>query len=103
MNLPGRVGDSAIIGAGTYVDQRGGASAMGHGECIVKMGLARAVVDRLEPLSAQQAADELILEAKNGGCHCGVIVIDRSVDLGIAFNTKGMAYASIVDDRLQLY
>jgi beta-aspartyl-peptidase (threonine type) len=103
MNLPGRVGDSAIIGAGTYVDQRGGASAMGHGECIVKMGLARAVVDRLETLSARQAADELISEATNRGCHCGVVVIDRSVDLGIAFNTRGMAYASIRDDRMQLF
>jgi beta-aspartyl-peptidase (threonine type) len=103
MNLPGRVGDSAIIGAGTYVDGRGGASVMGHGECIMKMGLARAIVDRLGSLSAQQAADELISEATNCDCHCGVVVIDKSIDLGIAFNTRGMAYASIRDDRLQLF
>lgn len=103
MNLPGRVGDSAIIGVGTYVDSRGGASTMGHGECIMKMGLARTVIDRLEDLSAQEAADEVISEATNRGCHCGVIVIDRSVDVGIAFNTKGMAYASMRDDRLDLF
>ncbi len=103
MNLPGRVGDSAIIGAGTYVDWRGGASAMGHGECIMKMCLARAVVEKLEQLPAQEAADEAISEATSRGCQCGVIVVDRSENVGIAFNTKGMAYASIRDERLDLF
>jgi beta-aspartyl-peptidase (threonine type) len=100
MNLPGRVGDSAIIGAGTYVDRRGGASAMGHGECILKIGLARAAVENLEQSSAQEAAAAAISAATGCGCSSGVIVVDRSENVGIAFNTEGMAYASMCNGRL---
>jgi isoaspartyl peptidase/L-asparaginase-like protein (Ntn-hydrolase superfamily) len=76
---------------------------MGHGECIMTMGLARMVVDRLRGSSAQEAADGAISEATSQRCECGIIVIDRSGRIGIAFNTEGMAYASMQDDRLDSF
>src|SRR5206468_11031385 len=56
--LPGRVGDSPIVGAGLYAGPRGAVSATGFGEAILKRVLSKFVYDRMaEGLSAQRAAD----------------------------------------------
>ncbi len=90
--MPGRVGDSSIIGAGTYaVSKFGGASATGNGEQILRVGMTRTVVDLLQykKLSAQKAAEASIkvLGSVPKGMG-GVIVIDKNGTIGAAANEQ---------------
>jgi beta-aspartyl-peptidase (threonine type) len=95
--LPGRVGDSPIIGAGTYADDRGCAiSGTGVGEYFIRLSLAHSI-DQLcrAGQSPQSAADSLIhtdLPALPGG-EGGVIVIGRSGLPAWSNNTLGMFHA----------
>ena len=101
--LPGRVGDSCLIGCGLYADNDvGGVSATGHGESIIKVALSKAVCNYLEKgLTAQKAAEESIkmLEKKVNG-RGGVIVVDKRGGIGIAYNTPKMARAYIKEGML---
>lgn len=90
--LPGRVGDSPIIGAGTYASNRlGGASATGWGEQIMKVVLCKTALDLLEysRLGAQEACEAAIGrlgELKNG--LGGIILIDANGNVGAAANER---------------
>ncbi len=94
----GRVGDTPIIGAGTYADDAAGAvSCTGHGEDIVRVVLARACCERMaRGMSAQQAADASIAElgrrVQGSG---GLIAVDRQGRVGFAYNTQAMSRAWI--------
>jgi len=90
--LPGRVGDSPIIGAGTYASFWGGVSATGVGEDIIKFGLAKKIDILLREYKAQEAVKIVIEEAKSKGIKCGVIVIDRRGNVGVGYTTKEMAW-----------
>ncbi|GFR76238.1 isoaspartyl peptidase/L-asparaginase [Elysia marginata] len=83
--LPGRVGDSPIIGAGAYADSTvGAASTTGHGESIMKVGLARRVGELLEKgETAQQAAEHALdfMSRRVGGA-AGVIVLSKGGETG---------------------
>ena len=96
LKRPGRVGDSPIIGAGTYADDLLAAvSATGHGEPIIRITLARLVADLVGAgRSAPAAASEgiRILGERVGGLG-GVIVVGPSGEPGFAFNTPAMARA----------
>jgi beta-aspartyl-peptidase (threonine type) len=96
LKRPGRVGDSPIIGAGTYADDRLAAvSSTGHGEPIIRVTLARLVADLVGAgRSASGAAEEgiRVLGALVGG-QGGVIVVGPSGEPGFAFNTPSMARA----------
>jgi beta-aspartyl-peptidase (threonine type) len=98
--LPGRVGDSALIGCGLYADNRvGGVSASGHGESIIKMALSKVVCELLgKGLTAQKAAEEGVkrLEMKING-RGGVIVLDKKGNVGISYNTPKMARAYMTE------
>ena len=94
--LPGRVGDSAIIGAGTYADDRAGAvSATGIGEAIIRLALARHTVDRLaeadDPGVACQRALATLRDRVQA--HCGLIAVDTAGRVGSAFTTEAMPVA----------
>jgi beta-aspartyl-peptidase (threonine type) len=78
--LPGRVGDSAVVGAGTYADSTiGGVSCTGHGEAIIRVVLARRTLDYLkeagDPHHAAQLAVDLLLDEGRGGGG-GLILLD---------------------------
>jgi L-asparaginase / beta-aspartyl-peptidase len=92
--LPGRVGDSAIIGAGTFADARGAASATGQGEAIMKAVLCREAVAALRRGEARPVAERAIAElaAATGG-QAGVVLIDRHGRLGYAHNAEVMDVA----------
>lgn len=92
MKLYGRVGDTAIMGAGTYASSYGGASATGHGEAIVKIFLTKRAVDLMEKYDADKAVSISIEEATKKGCSCGLIGIDRNGNIGYGFNTQSMWY-----------
>lgn len=95
--LSGRVGDSPIIGAGTYARRGAGAiSATGHGESIIKVVLAKFVSDRLSAgRTAADAVAEGIAELASIGGTGGLIAIDARGTVGIAFNTERMTRAWI--------
>ncbi len=78
LKLPGRVGDSAIIGAGTYACNLGGASATGVGEGIIRLGITRSLFDRMAAgLSMEEAASTLLAEADAQHIPCGLTALDR--------------------------
>jgi len=92
--LPGRVGDTPIIGCGTYAeDGTGGISCTGWGESIMKVMLAREVAEHLRSGKSPMDSAEVcvgILKARARGLG-GVICLDRYGKPGIAFNTPRMA------------
>ena len=92
--LPGRVGDSPLIGCGTYADGYGAASCTGQGEAIIRLVLAKRAVDFLHEADngeAQTAARMAIahLEERLQSTG-GIILIDRSGNIGYARNTSHM-------------
>jgi beta-aspartyl-peptidase (threonine type) len=98
---PGRVGDSPIIGAGTYADNATCAvSATGHGEFFIRYGAAFEIAARLrlagQPL--QQAARSVIDGLAAIGGSGGVVAVDRSGALTLPFNTTGMYRGYVRDD-----
>ena len=89
----GRIGDSPIIGAGTYADDRGCAvSATGWGEYFIRVGVAHEICARMRlgSQSAQAAADSVMDEVKALGGDGGVIVVTPKGEMVYAFNTPGM-------------
>jgi len=103
----GRVGDSPIIGAGTYADNRTCAvSATGHGEYFIRYVVAYDICARMaytgRPLA--HTADEVVNQVlKNAGGDGGVIAIDRHGRISMPFNTAGMYRAAIHrDGRLEV-
>jgi beta-aspartyl-peptidase (threonine type) len=103
----GRVGDTPVIGAGTYAQNDVcGVSATGAGEFFIRLGVARAVCARMElnGESAQQAADNVIAEigatmnASGAAGDGGVIVLDGQGRHAWAMNTPGM-YRAYLDER----
>ncbi len=90
---PGRVGDSPIIGAGTYADNATCAvSATGHGEFFIRYGTAFEIAARLRHAgqSLQQAARAVVDALAAFGGRGGVIAVDRTGSLALPFNTDGM-------------
>lgn len=98
LHLQGRVGDTPLIGAGNYVNEFGGASATGHGECIAKLLLSKTAIDLMEEYTAQTAVSKALETIKKFGCRCGIIAIDKNGSVGVAYNTKWMPYAYIGKD-----
>ncbi len=95
--LPGRVGDSPLIGCGTYADARVAVSCTGDGERIIRMTLARlAAFLHEQGGSAQQATDQALgqLEAQLGG-EAGLILIDASGNAAFAKSSHRMPVCAI--------
>ena len=94
--LPGRVGDSPIIGAGTWAQNNlCGVSGTGHGEYFMRFNVAREICARMDylGLTADQASNQIIDELSGMGIEGGVIVIDKEGNASMIFNTDGMARA----------
>lgn len=90
----GRVGDSPIIGAGTYADNGSCAiSATGHGEYFIRTAVAHDICARVAYGGAtlQKAADAVVMGrlAKMGG-EGGIIAVDASGQVVMSFNSEGM-------------
>lgn len=93
-----RIGDSPIIGAGTYADNRSCAvSATGHGEVFIRAAVAHDIGARMRygGRSLARAVHEVVVEelpALRG--EGGVIAIDRQGEIAMEFNSEGMFRAS---------
>lgn len=95
----GRVGDSPIIGAGTYADNRSCAvSATGHGEFFIRHAVAFDICARMRhggqslAEAADQVVNKVLVEAGGEG---GVIALDAEGNIAMPFNTPGMYRAAI--------
>jgi beta-aspartyl-peptidase (threonine type) len=90
----GRVGDSPIVGAGTYANNDSCAiSATGTGEFFIRFSVAHDICARVQyrGISVQQAADEVIQGVlKQAGGAGGVVGLDRFGEVMMSFNTTGM-------------
>lgn len=93
----GRVGDTPLIGCGTYADDLGGAvSATGQGEFIIKAVMSKCACDFLRAgRPAQEAANAALRELARAGGQGGLILVDRYGQLAFALNTERMSRASI--------
>ena len=95
----GRIGDSPVIGAGTYADNRSCAvSATGHGEYFIRHTVARDICARMQfgGMTLEEAASAVIMEelvAANG--EGGIVAVDPAGEVALVFNTPGMYRASI--------
>ena len=90
----GRVGDSPIIGAGTYAaDDCCAVSATGHGEFFIRLAVAHEIASlvRYRGMDVRQAADEVVMNqlGRLGGTG-GVIAIGRDGTIAMPFNSPGM-------------
>ncbi|MDT8448659.1 MAG: isoaspartyl peptidase/L-asparaginase [Wenzhouxiangellaceae bacterium] len=106
----GRVGDSPIIGAGTYADNRSCAvSATGHGEFFIRHAVAYNICARMLfggrnlAGAADEVVNKVLVEAGGEG---GVIALDAEGNIAMPFNTAGM-YRAAVDRngklRVEIY
>jgi beta-aspartyl-peptidase (threonine type) len=96
----GRIGDSPVIGAGTYADDRSCAvSATGHGEIFIRAAVAHDICARMRfgGRTLDQAVHEVVIEELPAlGGEGGVIAIDRPGRVAMEFNSEGMFRASRV-------
>jgi beta-aspartyl-peptidase (threonine type) len=89
----GRVGDSPIIGAGTYADNESCAvSCTGDGEYYIRNAVAVNICARYKYMgeSVEQAADHMIDVLSLGEGRGGIIAVDKSGNIAMPFNTTGM-------------
>lgn len=89
----GRVGDSPIIGAGTYASNATCAvSATGWGEYFIRLGVAHDIAAQMEyrGVTVDEAARATIAKVGKLGGDGGVIAIDRAGNVAMPFNTAGM-------------
>lgn len=102
MKMPGRVGDSPIIGAGTYANNQScGVSGTGTGEFFMRNVVAADICERVRYLhvSLEQAANDVVMrelvEQHGDG---GVIALDRQGNVATPFNTPGMMTGTVRAD-----
>ncbi|MDP8224098.1 MAG: isoaspartyl peptidase/L-asparaginase [Candidatus Lernaella stagnicola] len=95
-DLPGRVGDVPMIGCGTYASEFGGVSCTGTGEYIIKVCLAKSIVDFMRNgHDAMQAARLGMEELGKIGGRAGLICVDPQGNIGHCLNTEGMTYCEL--------
>nr|MDO8100694.1 isoaspartyl peptidase/L-asparaginase [Candidatus Njordarchaeota archaeon] len=97
LKLPGRIGDTPVIGAGNYADNEAGAvSCTGIGEAAVRLCLARIGCEYMrEGLTAYGAAKRCIelVNKRQRGLDMGVITVDRTYNYGLDHNSKNLVWA----------
>ena len=105
----GRIGDTPIIGAGTWADRECAVSATGHGEYFIRFAVASDICARARYLgiSVEAAAEEVIHKVlPAAGGTGGVITLDHQGGISMPFNTEGM-YRGFVhaddDPTIQIY
>lgn len=101
LKVPGRIGDSAILGAGLYADNAvGAATATGIGEIAIRLAISKTACDLMSESSAGQAASEAIrMVSGRVGKGLGIITLDRKGRHGVAHNTRHLCWAIACNDE----
>ena len=98
--MPGRVGDTPIIGSGTWAQNNVcGVSSTGHGEFFIKYQVAKEVCTRIEYLNEtlEKASSDVIEELLKIDARGGIIAIDKDANTSMPFNTDGMIRGSVTN------
>ncbi len=98
---PGRVGDTAIIGAGTWADETCAVSCTGHGEMFIRAAAAHDVAARMAYLgqTLREASDAVVRQTLVGmGGTGGMIAVDAKGNVAMPLNCEGM-YRGMVDGQ----
>ena len=103
MKLPGRVGDSALIGAGTYAGELGGVSATGHGEPIIRHVFSKLAVDAICNVGVRVALETVIEMGAEHDVRFGIIGVEENGVVAQCFSTRAMAWASMRDGELETF
>ncbi|WP_048148201.1 isoaspartyl peptidase/L-asparaginase family protein [Palaeococcus ferrophilus] len=106
LKMFGRIGDTPLIGAGTYANEFAGASATGIGEVMIRLVLAKTASDFVRfGLDAQRASEAAIslVTSRFGENVAGIIMIDRNGNVGFAKNTKHMSVAYMKEGMSEPY
>jgi beta-aspartyl-peptidase (threonine type) len=104
----GRVGDTAMIGAGTYADENCAVSCTGHGEYFMRAVTAYDVAARMKYKKSELevAANEAVQRLTSIGGEGGLIAVDKSGNIALPFNSEGM-YRGCVSEageiRVEIY
>jgi len=103
-----RIGDSPIIGAGTYASNATcGVSCTGHGEYFIRVGVAKEISDRMEfgDYSLEEAVEMTLERIGSLGASGGVIAIDSEGNVSMDFNTEGMyrGYKRADETKVAIY
>jgi beta-aspartyl-peptidase (threonine type) len=96
----GRIGDSPIIGAGTYANHICAVSGTGHGEYFIRHTVARDIAALMEfkNLSVAEAANHVINNVAQAGGMGGVIALDNLGNMAMPHSTEGMFWGYIKAD-----
>ena len=100
LKMFGRVGDTPIIGGGTYANEVAGASCTGLGEVAIKLALAKSATDFVRLGMDARAASEAAISLATkyfGPDTMGIIMVDSKGNIGFAKNTKHMSHAFMGD------
>lgn len=94
-----RIGDSPVIGAGTYADAQVGISGTGWGEFFIRSTAARTVAAKMEyqHKDVKTATQEVIAEIGKMGGDGGLIALDKNGNIAMEMNTAGMYRGAITD------
>ncbi|NWF95798.1 MAG: isoaspartyl peptidase/L-asparaginase [Candidatus Thorarchaeota archaeon] len=103
--LPGRVGDSPIIGSGVYANEIAAASCTGRGEQILRIVMARMAVYHVESgMSVTDSAARMMRELRDKTTgEAGLIMVDRSGQVAMGHDTPHMPVAVIQGRPDRLY
>jgi isoaspartyl peptidase/L-asparaginase-like protein (Ntn-hydrolase superfamily) len=94
--LEGRVGDTPIIGAGTWADSDVAISCTGTGEYFIRTGAALAVSWKVKAgASLRRAIDEVLADIRHLGGDGGIIAVDSTGRIETIYNSAGMKRASV--------
>jgi len=98
LKFPGRIGDSPLIGSGTYADNEAGAcSTTGIGEAAIRLVLAKHVCDLMRTgQSAQEAVENAVILVNRRirlKSSMGLIAVDTKGGIGAAHNTRNLCWA----------
>ena len=103
----GRIGDSPIIGAGTFAENSScGVSATGHGEYFIRNAVAYDIAARMKYLnisvgkSAKEVIQKKLVEKGGSG---GVVCLDRAGNIAMEFNTAGMYRGYMKNGKAHVY
>lgn len=98
--LPGRVGDSPLIGAGGWADRAVAVSCTGQGEYFVRVAAAAQLAHRVRfgGQSLAAAADAVLAEIRALGGEGGLIAVDADGNLAMPFVSAGMKRAALLAD-----
>jgi L-asparaginase/beta-aspartyl-peptidase (threonine type) len=98
--LPGRVGDSPIIGAGAWADGHAAVSCTGQGEYFIRTAVAAQIAHRVRfgGESLEAAARAAIQGVAELGGHGGLIAVDREGNVAMPFASSGLKRAALLPD-----